>query len=300
MKILAAVVTYNRCKLLSRCLDHLARQTMHPDEVLVINNGSSDGTVEMLQERGIRFVTQENVGSAGGWHRAIQYALEHDFDAAWLMDDDGFPDEDALHVLAKSMRPGIACASSVVVREDDQDRFVFPFPVLDETGLPILFAKTRKISTISGLSKVTPNGSYPFAHLFNGALVSVTAARAAGNIDRNFFMFGDEVDYFFRLRSVGVVTSVLAARHYHPDVSRRPYTPAKVYYYLKNTMVLNERYFDQVWLRHAAAIVAVIVRTAKRNGFMAAASLLAGRSAPMFYSAISRGLRGRVEKDFHG
>ena len=102
MNVLAAIVTHNRCDLLARCLDYLQAQTRPPDAILVVNNASTDGTVEMLEQRGIPFVTQENVGSAGGWHRGIQHALEHGFDAVWLMDDDGYPDAGALGRLCRA------------------------------------------------------------------------------------------------------------------------------------------------------------------------------------------------------
>lgn len=300
MKVLAAIVTYNRCELLARCLDHLCAQSRPPEAILVVNNGSSDGTVDMLQQRGMAFVTQENVGSAGGWHRGIQRAVDQGFDAVWLMDDDGFPDTGALEALVEALGIGVACASSVVVREDDPERFVFPFPRLDAQGIPVLFGNPRKFPSSAELESVAPSGSYPFAHFFNGALISLEAVRKVGNVNREFFIFGDEVDYFFRLRTAGEVVSVLKALHFHPDVSQRPYTPAKVYYYLKNTLILNERYFDAVWLRHAAAVFAVLGRTARRNGLGAALSLIAGASAPAFYTAILRGLRGQVGKDFNG
>ena len=96
MRILAAVVTHNRRDLLGRCLDHLERQDRAPDTILVIDNASSDGTPAMLQARGTLTIRQENLGSAGGWHRAIAHALEAGFDAIWLMDDDGYPDPGAL------------------------------------------------------------------------------------------------------------------------------------------------------------------------------------------------------------
>jgi GT2 family glycosyltransferase len=131
-------------------------------------------------------------------------------------------------------------------------------------------------------------------------LISVAAIRKVGNVERGFFIFGDEVDYFFRLRTAGKVISVLAARHYHPDVSQRPYSPAKVYYYVKNTLVLNRRYFNAVWLRHTLTLLAVLSRTARRNGLGMALSLIAGRQAPVFYGAISRGLAGQIGKDFRG
>jgi rhamnopyranosyl-N-acetylglucosaminyl-diphospho-decaprenol beta-1,3/1,4-galactofuranosyltransferase len=300
MKILAVVVTHNRCVLLSRAIDYLQAQMRRPDHILVINNGSEDDTEKMLATRSIDVINQENVGSAGGWHRGIDYALNNGFDAVWLMDDDGFPDVDALAVLETSLSYGVACASSVVIREDDHNRFVFPFPVLDKYGLPVLIQHPRKLVSISELEPLATDGTYPFAHFFNGALISVTSIRKVGNVELGFFIFGDEVDYFFRLRAVGKVISVLSARHFHPDVSSRPYTSAKVYYYIKNTIVLNRRYFNAVWLRHALTLLAVLVRTARRNGLGMALSLLAGRQAPVFYGAILRGLAGHIGKDFRG
>jgi GT2 family glycosyltransferase len=299
MKILAAVVTFNRCELLSRCLDHVLTQTRPVNGVLVINNGSSDGTEEMLRSRGVSFITQENLGSAGGWHRAIAHAQQSHFDAVWLMDDDGFPDAEALEALAMSLKEDVACASSIVVCENDPSRFVFPFPRLNSAGFPVIWGWPRKIARVSGVRAIASSGSYPFAHLFNGALVSVKATRIAGNVNQGFFMFGDEVDYFFRLRGVGKVFSVLAARHFHPDVSRRPYTPVKVYYYIKNSITLNSRYFDHHWFRHAMVILAALGRVLRRNGPGMTLSLLAGSHRGTFYSAIVRGLKRQIGKDFN-
>ena len=298
-RILAVIVTHNRCELLSRCIDHLKLQTRLPDGIIVVNNDSIDGTVEMLNVRGVPFVTQENVGSAGGWHCGIRYAMDNGFDAVWLMDDDGFPDIGALFELESALVPGVACASSVVLCEDRPTHFVFPFPVLDGAGLPIICGWPRKLKTVAELRAVAPGGTYTFAHFFNGALVSVVATQQVGNVNRDFFIFGDEVDYFFRLRKAGKVISVLDAAHFHPDVSQRPYTPAKVYYYVKNTLVLNTRYFNAVWLRHAMAVLVVLGRIACRNGMLAALSFLLGTNAPTFYSAIVRGLQGKVGKDFN-
>ena len=299
-RILAVVVTYNRCALLSRCLDYLLRQARLPEGILVINNGSTDGTEVMLHDRGIPCVTQENVGSAGGWHRGIQCALDDGFDAVWLMDDDGFPDAGALAALESALVPGLAGASSVVLCEDRPGHFVFPFPVLDDAGLPVIFAHPRKLGTLTELRAIAHDGTYPFAHFFNGALISVAAVRQVGNVNRDYFVYGDEVDYFFRLRETGSVISVLDAVHYHPDVSKRPYSPVKVYYYVKNSLVLNARYFNAVWVRHAMLLVAVLGRMASRNGIGFVLSLLMGRYASVFYTAIVRGLQGKVGKDFHG
>ena len=300
MKILAVVVTHNRCALLERCINHLFVQKRIPSEILVINNSSTDGTLAMLEQRRVTVITQENLGSAGGWHRGIQYAIDGNFDAVWLMDDDGYPDTEALELLERQLSSEVVCASSVVVCEDNPNRFVFPFPLLDSSGMPKLFAYPRKIAVLDKLQSISPESMYPFAHFFNGALISVPAARRAGNVNCDFFMFGDEVDYFFRLRQTGRVVSVLNAFHFHPDVTERPYTPAKVYYFVKNTLILNHRYMNRVWLRDILAVFVVLVRTARRNGLLSAIEYIAGKNRMLLTQAISRGLQGQIAKDFSG
>jgi GT2 family glycosyltransferase len=128
----------------------------------------------------------------------------------------------------------------------------------------------------------------------------MAAVRQVGNVDRDYFIYGDEVDYFFRLRRFGPVISVLDAVHYHPDVSKRSYTPAKAYYFVKNSLVLNARYFNAVWTRHVMLLMAFLYRMAARNGISFVIALLVGRHAPAFYTAIFRGLQKKVGKDFNG
>jgi rhamnopyranosyl-N-acetylglucosaminyl-diphospho-decaprenol beta-1,3/1,4-galactofuranosyltransferase len=298
MKILAVIVTHNRCALLSRCIDHLQIQTRQTQDILVVNNASTDGTVDMLEQRKVPYVTQENVGSAGGWHRGIQHAVDQGFDAVWLMDDDGFPDTSSLAALEIRLIPGVVAVSAVVVREDDPTRFVFPFPVLNKTDLPVLIGVPRKLGTLAELKAIATNGIYPFAHFFNGVLVSIAAIKQTGNVNRDFFIYGEEVDFFFRLRKVGKVISVLDAIHYHPDVSGRSYNIIKSYYYIKNTLILNSLYYSLAWPRHIIMILIIIKRILRRNGFLFVFNLVFGMSAPIFIRAIHRGLMGKIGKDF--
>ena len=49
-KIVAVVVTFNRKALLNKCVHHILNQTIKAVDVLVIDNASTDGTAEMIQE----------------------------------------------------------------------------------------------------------------------------------------------------------------------------------------------------------------------------------------------------------
>jgi rhamnopyranosyl-N-acetylglucosaminyl-diphospho-decaprenol beta-1,3/1,4-galactofuranosyltransferase len=299
-RILAVVVTHNRCALLARCLHYIQHQVRRPDGIVVINNGSNDNTEEMLRTQGVRCITQGNLGSAGGWHRGIQCALEERFDAVWLMDDDGFPEESALNRLEAHFATNVACVSSVVLCEEDRRRLVFPLPRLDAYGLPVLFSAKRKLRTLDEVMPLSEGDRYPFAHFFNGALISTSSIREVGNVDRDFFIFGEELDYMYRLKSAGPVYTVLSAHHYHPDVTGRPLTDVKTYYYIKNTLILNQRYMDWVPLRNLLTVAAGLVRTGLRNGWAEALSFVAGAKRKILWTAIGRGLRRQLAKDFDG
>ena len=295
MKVLAAVVTHNRKELLARCISAINHQSKLPAELLIINNASTDGTEDYLTSNNIHHITQDNLGSAGGWHRSIAYAQDNCFDAVWLMDDDGFPDTQALENLLKHTKQEFACLSSCVVDEKNHNRFVFPMPILNKYGTPSLRLFGRKIRHRD--SKVFHGLSYyPFAHLFNGALISMNAINSIGNVNTDYFMMGDEVDYFYRLKTAGAVNTILDALHFHPSVESRPYSDTKIYYLLKNTIILHNTYFENSLLRNIGLIVSLFYRVIKRNGLRDAVSFIFKRKGN-FYNAISRGLKGIIAKD---
>ncbi len=99
-KVWAVVVTYNRLQLLQECIDSIRIQSRRPDEVLVVNNGSTDGTKEWLDSQDdLKVIHQENLGGAGGFHNGMKYAIQSGADFVWIMDDDVIVKPDALHEL---------------------------------------------------------------------------------------------------------------------------------------------------------------------------------------------------------
>ena len=77
MHVSAVVVTRNRRALLVECLAALATQSRPPDRIIVVDNASTDGTVELLKERYPEvevLVLASNQGGAGGFHEGIRAA----------------------------------------------------------------------------------------------------------------------------------------------------------------------------------------------------------------------------------
>ena len=56
MTVAAAILTHNRLELLKLSVRSLRNQTRKPDEIIIVNNGSTDGTAEWLSKQNDLFV----------------------------------------------------------------------------------------------------------------------------------------------------------------------------------------------------------------------------------------------------
>jgi GT2 family glycosyltransferase len=122
--VCAVVVTYNRVELLQESIEAHRNQTRTPDKILVVNNGSTDGTKAWLDEqKDLWVIHQENLGGAGGFHRGVREAHLAGYDWIWLMDDDCICEPDALRMLLEAkdvlgFEPGFLC--SRVLNDDSR------------------------------------------------------------------------------------------------------------------------------------------------------------------------------------
>ena len=104
--VCAVIVTYNRKEKLKKCIDCLLGQVDSKCDVLIVNNASTDGTEEMIQNEyaipGVHYYnTGANLGGAGGFEFGVREAVLKGYKYIWIMDDDTWPEEDALSELFK-------------------------------------------------------------------------------------------------------------------------------------------------------------------------------------------------------
>ena len=80
-RIACIVVTYNRKELLFNCIQHICNQSYRPETIYVIDNASTDGTLEMADKmkkiaQGLNFKyvrLEKNLGGAGGFYTCLLY-----------------------------------------------------------------------------------------------------------------------------------------------------------------------------------------------------------------------------------
>jgi glycosyltransferase involved in cell wall biosynthesis len=87
MKTLAAIPCYNEGLAIGSVVLKASR---HVDEVLVVDDGSTDDTAEIAKEAGDAVIAHDgNKGKGRAVKNALRYAIEHGFDALVLLDGDG-------------------------------------------------------------------------------------------------------------------------------------------------------------------------------------------------------------------
>lgn len=193
MKIIAVIVTYNRKVLLEECLIAISGQSLVLDTILIIDNASTDGTIETLQQNGwleqsnIQLIKlKENTGGAGGFAAGMQCAFEHGADYVWMMDDDAIPHPTALEELMRYATPEHIYGSLAVNGEDT-------------AWATTLLANNKTVHLKNHVPELAEVQSLPFL----GFLTSKEIYQNIGLPDASYFIAADDVEYCMRAQHAG-------------------------------------------------------------------------------------------------
>lgn len=89
MKLLIIIPAYNEAESLKGVIERL-RSTCPQYDYIIVNDGSTDGTMELCEENNYNIINHtDNKGLSGAIHTGMKYALENGYDAALQFDADG-------------------------------------------------------------------------------------------------------------------------------------------------------------------------------------------------------------------
>lgn len=245
-KVCAVVVTYNRKTLLEECLRALQAQTRPLDEIIVIDNASSDGTENFVKTQfdGITYMKlAENVGGAGGFHEGMKLAYEKGHDWIWVMDDDAIPMPDALERLTicpAIMHEDVYALASTVLRED---RSIF-----------LIHRRTFNAENLEQKAVTADKYNLDYFEIdtasFVALLISQRAIKDVGLPLKDLFIYYDDTEYSLRIRQKGTIVTVSNSKVIHPQAwgdsggaaQRQQPLDWRVYYSLRNQIYMLRKY----------------------------------------------------------
>jgi GT2 family glycosyltransferase len=205
------VPTWNGADHLRDCLESLARQTIAA-EVVVVDNGSSDGSPEIARSCGAAVLELDrNTGFAGAANRGIEWAIARGAGYVALLNNDAIAEADWLERLhdAAERHPEAGTVTAKVLRSDRR--------TLDSTGD---FYSVWGWPTPRGRDE-PDDGRYDEAEwVFAGSgaasLYRVAMLEDVGVFDERYFAYFEDVDLGFRSQLLGWrVRYEPSARAYH-------------------------------------------------------------------------------------
>jgi len=200
------------------CLESLERVTYPKLSVILVDNGSSDGSVAHIRHHHPRLELIENASNLGfsaGNNVGIRAALARDVDYLWLLNNDARPEPGAL--------------SALVQRAEEDHR-------LGAVGSVLRYAHDPRVVQAWGGGRVniwTGRTAHVLAPVSEGELTYLTAAslllrRTAlaqvGLFDEGYFLYWEDTDLCYRLRArgwrLGVASGSIVLHREHGSTGR--------------------------------------------------------------------------------
>ena len=255
LKVAVVILNWNTRELLERFVPGLlasAEATEGPVGIVVADNGSTDGSVEMLRERfpSVRVIALDrNYGFTGGYNRAL---AELDAEYFVLINSDIEVPEGWLGPLLRWMETHPECGACGPKLHSLTERERFEYAgaaggLVDRFGYP--FCRGRVFNRVE-----TDRGQYdaPQDVLWvTGACLMVRSSvwKAFGGLDDRFFAHMEEIDFCWRIQLGGwKVTVVPESLVYHLGGATLPNrSPRKLQLnYRNNLLMLDNNLADTV------------------------------------------------------
>lgn len=234
-------------------VESLRKQTLEP-YVIVVDNASTDGSVEKLLEAhpGVEVIRhKKNKGYAGGVNPGLKRAIELGAKYAAPFNDDAVASKQWLRLLVDHLEahPKVGAAACKVVTAD-KERLDSTGDYYTDWGLP--YPRGRREYNLTKYDELTDI----FAASGAASLYRVKALQDVGLFDEAFFAYYEDVDLSFRLQLAGWKVSFVPSSvvYHHIGLTSGRIKGFTTYQTMKNLPLLAfknvpRKYLWHVWPR---------------------------------------------------
>lgn len=234
-KVTIIIPNYNGLKFMEPCFAALDGQSEKCFEVLVVDNGSTDGSAEWLREHGIPAVfLKENTGFSGAVNIGIRQARTP---YVILLNNDTEPEPDYVRELLRIMErsPGIFSASSKMVQLFHKDLIDDAGDMYSLLGWAYQRGVGQKVSGYRRPVRV-------FAACAGAAIYRRELFEKVGYFDESHFAYLEDIDVGYRAKILGyenVYCPSAIVYHVGSGTSGSKYNSFKVKLAARNNIYLN-------------------------------------------------------------
>lgn len=241
-KVLVIIPNYNKVNLLSNCLDFLNKDNTYSFDILVIDNGSTDGSVNFLlenkkQQNNLHYILlSNNEGFAKAVNKGFKYSIDNKYDYSILLNNDTEVKKEFVKNLVSFIEKKKNCFSVSSLMIDYKNRDICDdcgdgYCVL---GYQFQINKDYEINSIKNNFKVF--SSCGGASIFDNKKLQVT-----GLLDEFHFAYLEDIDLGFRGKLFGYdnyFTKSAACYHIGSATTGSKYNELKVKLSSRNNILL--------------------------------------------------------------
>lgn len=203
-KILVVIPHYNKIELLATCINYLKHQDTDDFDVLIVDNGSTDGSVEFITEltltdkRYHSILLSENTGFAIAVNKGFKYSIDNNYSYTLLLNNDAYPEKSFVKNLLYRIENNhkrfaisslMLCYNDKSLVDDFGDEYnIFGYAFQNKTG--------HKVSKIE-------KDEIVFSACGGASIYNNNIVKKVGYMDEHFFAYLEDIDFSYRARLNG-------------------------------------------------------------------------------------------------
>ncbi len=216
-KTLVIIPHFNKLLLLKECLFHLDNQSYKDFDIMIVDNGSTDGSTDFIYNLSKEkanyhsILLSENMGFAYAVNKGLLYSIENGYKYSILLNNDAYVEESFVKELVYSISNYDNCfaVSSMMINYHNKN-------VVDSFGdYYNILGWSFQGHIGENVNDINYNENC-FSACAGAAIYSNSILEKIGLLDENFFAYLEDVDLSYRARLYGYnIKTCFTARCYH-------------------------------------------------------------------------------------
>lgn len=240
IRLAIVICNFNKAAYLRQCLESVFASSglSFEHQVIVVDNASTDGSVELVKQdfpQVVLLQNQQNEGGSGGFARGMEYATDQQFSHVALLDNDIRLESETLMSLFAYLQqnPAVGVVGSKILSMDNPQYLQELGSYIDWENFSVR-VEHKGASDSTELPAVTVCDYVPACCL----MTRLEVLQQVGSFDRRHFIYWDDMDWCWRVKQAGYqIHAISQARVYHKMGAQNLTTTFASYYFERNRVL---------------------------------------------------------------